>query len=196
MNDSGAFLPHLLPTVWSLLFLSSSPPALPFKPLSFTFLSCPLALLTTTRLSPFTSKQHSSSFLLLFPPISPQTCSLFPIFCSFFLFSPTFGPPEGDPSPIVDSHRPPPPHTHTHTCKPAPIPPLLLVLSVLPHCSSTPPLSVSPPAAANEMEKGEGEQQNRVAHLMKVWYYTEWTKKEGIICLGSEEIKHAKARES
>lgn len=122
VDDRVAFLPHLLLTVWGLLFHLSSPPTLPLTPFAFIFPFRPLACLTTDRPSPYTSKQHSTSFFLLFFPQSLHWLALFFFFFQSFLLS--FFSPEpslllGDPSPLADSHRPwcPPPPPH-------PIPPL------------------------------------------------------------------------
>lgn len=199
LNDSEAFLPHLLLTVWGLLFLSSSP----HLPLLHSHSSLSLLLFSSalwpSRLQRARHPSHQNNilphFFSSFPPISPQTCSLFSISCSFFLFSRTLAPPGGDPSPTADSHRPRPPH-HTHTNAHAcPIPPLPLVLSVLPHCSSTPPLSVSPPAAVKERD-GRRRTAEQSCSLNEGMILDRADKKGRIICLGSVEIKHDKAGES
>lgn len=128
VNDSVAFPPHLLLTVWGLLCLLSSPPAFPLTPFSFIFLSRPLAQLTTARPSPFTSKQHSLSFLLHFFPPSISPLALFSESFALSFSSPEPSLLPGDPSPIADSHRPrcPPPNHRRHPRRRRPIPPLSL----------------------------------------------------------------------
>lgn len=147
---SPSFTTHCLGFTLPLVFSSLS--SLHFSLFIFLPPLFSLALLTTAHPSLITSKQQSS-FLPSFLCWLVLSFSLFCFF--FFLFFYSFS--RGIPLPWLTVTDPDAPSLQPtlHSS------PLHLVLSVLPHCSPTPPLSVSPPAAERKTERQREKENSR-----------------------------------